>query len=134
VLISVSLLASCARYARDKLAAMQPSALRLRTLDVVQIAAHIVAYAANILATPTEDQMAYEASRQPEFWRDGLGAFQQRLQLWHALNVLRLAACALGWLLLVHRLSPAVLHRELVRDQAMLAAGRELGVLGARGG
>ena len=131
MLISISLVASCARYARDRLSAFQPSALRLRAMDVTQISAYLVAYAASIVATPTEDQMAYEAGRQPEFWREGLESFQPRLQLWHALNVLRLAACALGWLLLVHRLSPAVLHRELERDQARLAAARELGVLGA---
>ncbi len=132
MLISISLVASCARYARDKLAAFQPSALRLRALDIAQIAAYLVAYAASIVATPTEDQMAYEAARQPDFWREGLAGFQPRLQLWHALNVLRLAACGLGWLLLVHRLSPAVLHRELQRDLARLGAARELDVLGAR--
>jgi hypothetical protein len=128
----MSLIACCARYAHDKLVAFQPSALRLRLLDVLSLLAYLLAYAATILATPTEDQLSYESSRDLAWWRGDLGqGFDRKMQLWHVLNVIRLVTSAAGWLMLCYRLSPSVLHQELSRDQARLAAARELGVVGA---
>lgn len=65
---------------------------------------YFLAYTCNLLATPLDDQLAYEARRDPLFFTLPLpAAFQRRLALWHVLNLIRVITCGLAWVLVCYR-------------------------------
>lgn len=65
---------------------------------------YFLAYTCNLLATPLDDQLAFEAHRDPGFYTLPLpAAFESRLGLWHALNLVRVVACGLAWVLVCYR-------------------------------
>jgi hypothetical protein len=73
---------------------------------------YVLAYTCNLLATPLDDQLAFEARRDPGFYLLPLPApFEGRLSLWHALNLVRVIACGLAWVLVCYRSNHFVMLR-----------------------
>jgi hypothetical protein len=73
---------------------------------------YFLAYTCNLLATPLDDQLAFEARRDPAFYTLPLPApFEGRLSLWHALNLVRVIACGLAWVLVCYRSNHFVMLR-----------------------
>jgi hypothetical protein len=65
---------------------------------------YFLAYTCNLLATPLDDQLAFEAHRDAAFYTLPLpAAFEKRLGLWHALNLVRVVTCGLAWVLVCYR-------------------------------
>lgn len=73
---------------------------------------YFLAYTCNLLATPLDDQLAFEAKRNPGFYTLPLpAAFESRLALWHGLNLARVVACGLAWVLVCYRSNHFVMLR-----------------------
>jgi hypothetical protein len=78
-------------------------------VDAATMALFVVAYVINLVATPMDDQLTYEAARSPGYWQlPLLRAFQSRLALWHVANLARVCACGAAWGLVCYRASPRV--------------------------
>lgn len=87
---------------------------------------YAAAYLANLLATPTDDLLSYEARREPRFWALPLpAAFLARLTLWQVLHVGRVAAVALAWGLVCYRSNPHVLGLVYEARQQQQGGGGE---------
>ncbi|MEW5305081.1 MAG: hypothetical protein WDW36_007645 [Sanguina aurantia] len=99
-LISLSIIASASRYTRDRLRDFEPRVVRLRLVDTLQLLLYFVAYILSVLCTPVDDELTYEYNRNNRFYELQLNAgFKARLVTWHVLNLLRIAAVALAWIL-----------------------------------
>ncbi|WIA15492.1 hypothetical protein OEZ85_002130 [Tetradesmus obliquus] len=97
-LISLSLVSASSRLAYDQLGGFRPSFLRLRVADGSVLALYLLAYAANLLATPIDDQLTFEARRDVGYWALPLQqAFVKKVNMWQVLNLLRIVSCGLAW-------------------------------------
>lgn len=77
---------------------------RLGVVDCLVMLLYFLAYTCNLLATPLDDQLAFEARRDAAFCTLPLpAAFEKRLGLWHALNLVRVVTCGLAWVLVCYR-------------------------------
>jgi hypothetical protein len=73
-------------------------------VDCLVMLLYFLAYTCNLLATPLDDQLAFEARRDAAFYTLPLpAAFEKRLKLWHALNLVRVVTCGLAWVLVCYR-------------------------------
>ncbi|KAF8057921.1 sdhb [Scenedesmus sp. PABB004] len=126
-LVSLSLVSACARLAYDQLGGFRPPQLRLRAVDGCGLALYLVAYLANLLATPTDDALTYEARRDARYGDGALpAAFLRKLALWQVLNLVRVCACGAGWALACYRGNPlvmALVWEARQQDAAAAAAG-----------
>lgn len=85
---------------------------RLGLVDSLVMLLYFLAYTCNLLATPLDDQLAFEAHRDPGFYTLLLpAAFERRLGLWHGLNLVRVVACGLAWVLVCYRSNHFVMLR-----------------------
>lgn len=81
---------------------------------------YLLAYTCNLLATPLDDQLSYEARRDPTYYKLLLpAAFEARLGVWHALNLIRVMCCGLAWVMVCYRSNPFVMLKvfEARREQ-----------------
>eukprot|EP00879_Flechtneria_rotunda_P014974 GHRR01015644.1.p1 GENE.GHRR01015644.1~~GHRR01015644.1.p1 ORF type:complete len:535 (+),score=185.66 GHRR01015644.1:276-1880(+) len=125
-LISLSLVAAASRLAFDTLGQFRPTHLRLRLVDSLVLLLFLLAYICNLLATPIDDQLTYEARRDLTYWMLPLPAgFVTKVSLWQVLNLLRLISCGLAWALVCYRCNPYVMMMVLAarHEQAGAAAG-----------
>lgn len=85
---------------------------RLGVVDSCVMLLYFLAYTCNLLATPLDDQLAFEARRDPGFYELPLpAAFESRLGIWHGLNLVRVVACGLAWVLVCYRSNHFVMLR-----------------------
>lgn len=85
---------------------------RLGVVDSCVMLLYFLAYTCNLLATPLDDQLAFEARRDPAFYELPLpAAFESRLGIWHGLNLVRVVACGLAWVLVCYRSNHFVMLR-----------------------
>jgi len=71
---------------------------------VLVLVLYLVAYTTNLLATPTDDRLTYEAVRDLQYWRLALPpAFVHKLGIWQVLNLFRVVCCGLAWCLVCYR-------------------------------
>ncbi|KAK9818118.1 hypothetical protein WJX72_007418 [[Myrmecia] bisecta] len=106
-LITVSLVAACSSFAKDSLLeSKRLNYLQMRRMDVVLIFVYGVAFILSVVCTPFDDELQYSYRRIPDFYSLTLNShFQSRLSLWHWLNLGRVAASGLGWLLVCIKMS-----------------------------
>lgn len=89
-----------------------PPFCRLGLVDSLVMLLYFLAYTCNLLATPFDDQLAFKAHRDPGFYTLPLPtAFERRLGLWHGLNLVRVVACSLAWVLVCYRSNHFVMLR-----------------------
>ncbi|GFR51187.1 hypothetical protein Agub_g13530 [Astrephomene gubernaculifera] len=140
-LLVLAVISSTCRLARDRLRGFQPRHLQLAAVDYGQLLLYVAAYITSILCTPLDDELTYEAKRNPRFYQLSFASgFKRRLALWHALNILRTLFTGLAWVLACYQTSPyvfdATLRAELKalrRQQEMLMGSRGPGARGAAG-
>ena len=112
---------------------------RLKVVDSSLLLLYATAYICNVLLTPLDDTFTYEYKRVATFYQQQLPpAFMKKVSVWHALNLVRLAACGLAWGLVCYRSSPhvvAALLKEGGQLEAEIAAALALadGGGGSRG-
>jgi hypothetical protein len=76
------------------------------------------AYICNIILTPLDDRFTYEYNRVPEFWAQDLPrSFQQRVVIWHSLNLIRIICCGLAWVFVCYRASPHTVIAVIMAQQ-----------------
>jgi hypothetical protein len=92
-------------------------------VDSLVLLLYLLAYTANLLATPLDDQLSFEARRDPGFARTVPlpASIEARLPAWHALNLVRVLACGLAWALVCYRSNPFLMLRvyEARRQQEL---------------
>lgn len=100
---------------------------------------YFAAYTCNLLATPMDDQFAYEARRDPMFYTLPLPeAFERKLGLWHALNLVRVVCCGLAWIGTTYRSNHFIMlkvfeaRREELEEEEEAAARAVAAGAGAR--
>jgi hypothetical protein len=82
------------------------------------------AYICNIILTPLDDRFTYEYNRVPEFWSQDLPrSFQQRLVMWHSLNLIRIICCGLAWVFVCYRASPHTVIAVVMAQQQQQQQG-----------
>ncbi|GLC56363.1 hypothetical protein PLESTB_001096600 [Pleodorina starrii] len=127
-LITLAVISSTSRLAYDKLRNFEPRRLQLGPVDYVQLLLYVIAYVTSVLCTPLDDELTYEANRNPRFyeltWTSG---FKRRVSLWHSLNIVRTLCVGLAWLLTCYQTSPYIFEttlradlRAMRRQQALL--------------
>ncbi|KAJ9530085.1 hypothetical protein QJQ45_023398 [Haematococcus lacustris] len=110
-LIAMAVVASAARLARDQIRSFAPLKAGLRVADWLQLLLYILAFITSVLCTPLDDELTYEAERNPRFYSLTLSsAFVRRLNVWRVLNVLRTIGAGGAWLVCAYQ------HSTLVTD------------------
>jgi hypothetical protein len=110
------------------------SLARLKAVDTSLLLLYAVAYVCNVVLTPLDDSFTYEYQRLPTFHQQQLPpAFMRRVSVWHALNLLRLAATGLAWGLVCYRSSQHVVA-ELIRERGEREAAEGAAAGGGGGG
>lgn len=105
-----------------------PACCRLGVVDGLVMVLYFLAYTCNLLATPLDDQLALEARRDPKFFTLPMPtALERRLGLWHALNLTRVVACGLAWVLVCYRSNHFVMLKVFEARRSAAAAGASVG-------
>ncbi|KAF6266373.1 hypothetical protein COO60DRAFT_1697360 [Scenedesmus sp. NREL 46B-D3] len=78
--------------------------LVLRVADGLVLGLYLLAYVCNLLATPIDDQLTFEARRDLGYWALPLQqAFLRKVSMWQVLNLLRIVSCGLAWAVVCYR-------------------------------
>lgn len=106
--ITISLIAACTRQANHAICSYEPKQLKLRRQDILLIVLYLAAYIISILCTPMDDELTYAYNRDHKFWKTQplSSKFISRLKLWHLMNFVRIALCAIAWIVVSYQMRP----------------------------